>query len=371
MLLPPSDLSAGEAYLRGDIDIAGNIVDALRSARQIPRSLPPRARLRLARALLSLPKPTAAGRPVRARLRGRRHGLERDRAAIAHHYDRPAGFYAQFLDERLVYSCAYFGDEEDSLDLAQERKLELICRKLRLRPGQRLLDIGCGFGSLLTHAAERHGVEAVGVTLSTTQAEAGRERIAAAGLSDRVEIRLADYRELREQFDAVASIGMVEHVGPENIASFCRAVQRLTVGGGLFCLHGIVLGDPNRVKTGRERTFVSKHVFPDGGLVPAWRLVRELERGGFALLDVEQLRPHYALTLRHWVARLEANRNTAVALTSETVYRTWRIYMAASALSFEEGSLGVIQVLGANGRLPREPLPLGRAWMTPEVHAEA
>ncbi len=369
MLLPPSDLSAGEAYLRGEIDIAGDLVAALRAARHIATSLHPRARVRLTRALLSLPSPAGDGRSSRAHLHGRRHGLERDRAAIAYHYDHPAAFYEQFLDRRLVYSCAYFADPGESLDVAQERKLELICRKLRLQPGQRLLDVGCGFGSLLVHAAQRHGVRAVGVTLSATQAEAGRERIAAAGLSDRVEIRLADYRELRERFDAVASIGMVEHVGPENIASFCTTIRRMTVDGGPFLLHGIVLGDPNRVKSGRERTFVSRHVFPDGGLVPAWRLVREVERGGFALLDVEQLRPHYALTLRQWVARLEANHDVAVAAASETAYRTWRIYMAASALSFEEGDLGVVQVLGVNGRHPRQPLPLGRTWMTPEVHA--
>jgi cyclopropane-fatty-acyl-phospholipid synthase len=365
MLLPPTDLAAGEAYLRGDIDITGDLVAALRAAADVVARLSPAARLRLARGLLALPAPARRDRPARARLHGRRHSLQRDRAAIAYHYDHPEAFYEQFLDAALVYSCAYFADPAEPLETAQRRKLDLVCRKLRLRPGQRLLDIGCGWGSLLVHAARRYGVRAVGVTLSTTQAEAGRERVRAAGLEGQVGIRLADYRELHERFDAVASIGMVEHVGPENLLSYGRAVAALTEPGGPFLLHGIVLGDADRLRSGRERSFLSAHVFPDGGLAPVWRVTREMERAGWSFQDAQQLRPHYALTLREWVRRLEANRETATAVAGEEAYRTWRIYMAASALSFEQGALGVLQLLGANGRVPRAPLPLGRAWMEP------
>lgn len=361
LLLPPSDLNAGEAFVRGDVDVTGDLVSALHDLQRMSAGLPPRAIPQLVPLLLRLPAPPR-GHPARARLHGRFHSSARDRAAIAHHYDQPEAFYEQFLDENLVYSCAYWLDPAEPLEAAQARKLDLISRKLRLAPGQRLLDIGCGWGSLLLHAAEHYGVAGVGVTLSRTQAEEGRRRVGEAGLGERVDIRLADYRELDDVFDAVASVGMVEHVGPAHLDGYARAVSRLVRPGGLFCNHGIVTGDPDRVRTGKERTFVSVHVFPDGGLVPAWRMVQAVERGGFEVVDVEQLRPHYALTLREWVRRLESNRDAAVAAAGEQRYRTWRLYMAASAVSFETRTLGVVQVLGHK---PDGALPLGRAWMQP------
>jgi cyclopropane-fatty-acyl-phospholipid synthase len=358
-LVPPFDLHAGEAYAEGAVDIEGD----MEAAMSVAEALAPHlnglgTRLRLGRALLALPAPPRSHHERRARLHGRRHSKDRDRAAIAFHYDLPDEFYRQFLDARQVYSCAYFGSPDMSLEEAQERKIDLICRKLRLRPGQRLLDIGCGWGSLLEWAAEHYGVTGVGVTLSRTQKEAADERLARAGLSDRVEVRLEDYRDLDDEFDAVCSVGMFEHVGPDHLGGYFAAAYRLTRPGGLFLNHGITNGDP-RAEGGDAKTFVSTYVFPDGGLVPAWRAVREMELGGFEVVDVEQLRPHYTLTLRNWVSRLEANHDRAVALTSETDYRIWRTYMAGSAYSFDHGHIGLVQVLGSKGAT----LPLGRDWI--------
>lgn len=366
LLRPPTDLSAGETYVEGDVDVEGDMIAALETGETVGRLLAsPLDKLRVARQLLRLPRPPRRPHTRRARLRGKRHSQERDRAAIAFHYDLPQDFYRTFLDDHLVYSCAYFLHADESLETAQERKLDVICRKLRLQPEQRLLDIGCGWGSLLLHAARHYGVRGVGVTLSRTQAEAGRERIAAAGLADRVEIRLADYRELHERFDAVASVGMFEHVGPDHLPEYFSAAYRLTRPGGLFCNHGIVTGDARRVNTGEGRSFVSTYVFPDGGLVPAWRAVREMQAAGFELLDVEQLRPSYALTLRHWVRRLEAGHEAAVAAASETDYRVWRAYMAGSSVAFAAGRIGVVQLLGVRAVDGRHDVPFGRRWMLP------
>jgi cyclopropane-fatty-acyl-phospholipid synthase len=362
VLRPPLDLHAGEAYAEGAVDIEGDMEAAMVAVAAIGERLPgPVGRTRLVVPVLRLPGPPRRRHSRRAQLHGRRHSKSRDRAAIAFHYDLPHEFYRQFLDDGLVYSCAYFADPDEKLETAQARKLDVVCRKLRLEPGQRLLDIGCGWGSMLLHAAEHYGVHGVGVTLSQTQKDAADERIAAAGLADRVEVRLEDYRDVQGEFDAVCSIGMFEHVGPERLAEYFAATHRLTRPGGLFLNHGITLGDPHLRESSRSKTFSTAYVFPDGGLVPAWRAVKEVEQAGFELLDVEQLRPNYTLTLREWVRRLEANHAAAVAAASETDYRIWRAYMAASAIGFDQGDMGVIQVLGSKGR----QVPLGRAWMLP------
>ena len=363
MLSPPADLSAGEAYVDGAVDFEGDPVAAVAAGAALTEALSPADRAALLRRLRRLPRPPRGRSARRARLRGRLHSRARDRAAVAFHYDLPQTFYESFLDRNLVYSCAYFAHPGEALERAQERKLDVICRKLRLRPGLRLLDIGCGWGSLLLHAARHYGATGEGVTLSRTQAEAAQRRIVEAGLEGQVEVRLADYRDVTGRFDVIASVGMVEHVGPENLERYTAAAFALLEPGGLFCNHGIVTGDAERVRTGRERTFVSAYVFPDGGLVPAWRAVQSLQRGGFEILDVEQLRPHYALTLRRWIANLQDHHDAAAAAASEADYRIWRAYMAGSAYSFASGSLGVVQVLcrKPGGADP----PLGRAWMLP------
>lgn len=364
-LLPPSDLTAGEAYVEGDIDIEGDMVAVLGAAQRIATAMGPGRKVALAALLGAMPAPPRRRHHRRAELNGELHSRERDRAAVAFHYDLPAAFYEQFLDEHLVYSCAYVGATDEPLEVAQERKLEVVCRKLRLRPGMRLLDVGCGFGSLVEHAARHHGVEAVGVTLSETQAEVGRGRIEALGLAGKVELRLQDYRDVTGTFDAVASIGMVEHVGPSNYPEYFATLRRLAAPGALVLNHGIVVGDPSDADHETTDTFVGSYVFPDGGVGPAWRVVAETEKAGLELLDVEQLRPHYAWTLRRWIARLERNHDAAVAVAGEQDYRIWRTYMAGSALSFEEGSLGIVQVLG---RAPGgDALPWGREWRLPTM----
>ena len=374
MLWPPSDVTAGQAYVNGAYDISGDIVatiaDGARLGELSRASLPVKAQV--AAAILRMPSPPpGAQAPTRAvRLSGRLHSRERDRAAVSFHYDHPATFYSSFLDTELTYSCAYFATPRGDLDLAQRRKHDLVCRKLRLQPGDRLLDVGSGFGSLLLHAARHYGVTGVGVTLSQTQVAVARERIAAAGLSDRIEVRLADYRDLHERFDAVASIGMIEHVGPEQLDTWWATVRRLVGPGGLVLCHGIVLGDAEAIREGTEETFVTAYVFPDGGLVPAWRLVRHAEQASMELLDVHQLRPHYEWTLRTWIERLEANREQAVAAAGEDTYRIWRTYLAGSAYSFATRSLGVVQVLARAPGAGRQ-LPPDRAWMEPTEVAGA
>ena len=366
LLVPPSDMAAGEAYVRGAIDVEGGMADALGATTAALSALSLADRARIARLLLALPAPPRTDTQRRAHLRGIRHSPARDRAAIQFHYDLPLSFYESFLDPALVYSCAYFATPDEDLATAQRRKLDLICRKLSLRPGERLLDVGCGYGALLIHAATCYGVSGVGVTLSQVQFDESSKRVAEAGVADRVQILQADYRELPGStpvFDKAASVGMFEHVGPARLGEYFATMRRLLRPGGLFCNHGIVTAHAD---AGRRRrpTFISTYVFPDGELVPAWRAVREIERGGFELVDAEQLRPHYALTLGHWVANLERNHGAAVAAASEADYRIWRAYMAGSAQAFTRGALGVVQILGA--RRPTGPggaatYPLTRA----------
>jgi cyclopropane-fatty-acyl-phospholipid synthase len=302
-----------------------------------------------------VPPPVPA---AEARTGGRLHSLGRDRAAIHHHYDVSNRFYALVLGPSMVYSCAYFEDPGDTLEAAQERKLELICRKLRLAPGERLLDIGCGWGSLLLHAAQHHGVRGVGVTLSSAQAELARERIRDAGLSDRVEIRVCDYRELDDgPFDKIASVGMYEHVGRVELDRYTRRVRALLRPGGLFLNHGIAR---LRSTPPDGDTFISRYVFPDGELLPLSDVAGALEAAGLEVRDVESLREHYPLTLRAWGRNLERRREAAIAEVGAERERVWRLYMLGSALSFEAGEITVIQVLSARGGSPHG-LPLARA----------
>ena len=363
MLWRADELTVGEAYLYDDVDVEGDIAALVEMADQLltrPAGLG--ARLRAARDLLSLP---GDNRPRHgrqgARLRGALHSRGRDRQAIAYHYDVSNDFFALWLDRRMVYSCAYFPTEEASLDTAQERKLEHICRKLRLRPGERLLDIGCGWGALVIHAAQRHGVEALGITLSRAQAELANRRIEEAGLAARCRVECRDYRDLadREAFDKIASVGMFEHVGEAKLPEYFGRAWTLLRPGGAFLNHGIAFTRPQPVRRGP--TFFDRYVFPDGELVALSATLRAAESGGFEVRDVESLREHYALTLRHWLARLEERHAEARRVADEVAYRVWRLYMALAVHQFTSGRTTIYQTLLSKPDRGASGLPLTRA----------
>jgi cyclopropane-fatty-acyl-phospholipid synthase len=364
MFLPPSELALAEAYIYDDVDIEGDLEAIFPLADHLLIERPPTAleRFRLARRLLQLP---TDGRPDSGtgavELSGKRHSLARDRRAISYHYDRSNEFFAVFLDRELVYSCAYFVHENDDLETAQRQKLDYLCRKLRLRPGERLLDIGCGWGALIRHAVRHHGVEAVGITLSARQAELADERIRAAGLADRCRVELRDYRELdeRESFDKLVSVGMFEHVTEDGLPLYFRQAWRLLRPGGVFLNHGI--SRPVAQAPRRGPSFVQRYVFPDGGLVPIGTALLVADEAGFEVRDVESLREHYVLTLRHWVRRIEESHEAAVHAADEVSYRVWRLYMSGSAHGFRSGRLNVHQTLFAKPERGRSRLPLTRA----------
>ncbi|HET6665567.1 MAG TPA: cyclopropane-fatty-acyl-phospholipid synthase family protein, partial [Acidimicrobiales bacterium] len=281
-----------------------------------------------------------------ARLHGRRHSPERDAAAIAHHYDVSNEFYELVLGPSLTYSCAVFDDPEGTLEEAQSAKYELICQKLRLEPGMRLLDVGCGWGSMALHAAEHHGVAVTGVTLSQRQVELAGKRIAEAGLADRVEVRLQDYRDVADEpYDAISSIGMFEHVGAARLGEYFGRLRELLTPQGRLLNHGIV-HPPSRHSHFARRGFIDRYVFPDGEIHDVGMVVTAMEAAGFEVRHSENLREHYALTLRRWVGNLERHWEDAVAQVGSGRARVWRLYMAASARNFEAGRTGLQQVLG-------------------------
>jgi len=352
----PGELGLARAYIAGDIDIEGDVYSTLEAALAPVGRLTtrgefsrPSARqwVELVRSATAL---GAVGRPpepppeeFRRPRRVRRHSPARDAAAVTHHYDVGNEFYALVLGPTLVYSCGVWTDEGTGLDAAQEAKLDLVCRKLGLRPGMRLLDVGCGWGGLALHAARRYGADVVGITLSEEQATLARQRVAEAGLDARITIRVQDYRAGADgPFDAVSSIGMAEHVGRAGMPAYVAALHELLVPGGRLLHHAIAWAGGET--TWADDTFIARYVFPDGELISLADTLGALEER-FEVLDVEALRRHYALTLRAWVDRLEKHWDRAVALTSEGRARVWRLYMAAAALSFEAGKLGVNQVL--------------------------
>jgi cyclopropane-fatty-acyl-phospholipid synthase len=358
----PNQLGLGRAWVSGALDVDGDLERVLGLRRRVGGlALGRLDRARLAASALLVAGPCALRRPPipesEAAPAGRLHSLRRDQASVRHHYDVSNRFYQLLLGPGLVYSCAYFTDAGDSLETAQERKLELICRKLCLRPGERLLDIGCGWGSLVLHAAARHGVHALGVTLSEPQAELARRRIASAGLGDRAEVRVLDYREIDEQpFDKIASVGMYEHVGRAQLDTYVDTVYGLLRPGGLFLNHGITRLS---ARASRGPTFIGRYVFPDGELHPVNDIIGALEARGLEVRDVESLREHYALTLRRWVANLAARREEVIAEVGEERERVWRLYMLGSAQGFEAGEIGVYQTLAARAGAPHT-LPLDR-----------
>jgi cyclopropane-fatty-acyl-phospholipid synthase len=355
----------GRAYVEGLVDVAP-LEPFLAPLASAPVSQLFRAWPAVAAALLALgARPSRA--PVtgaEARLRGIRHSRRRDAEAIRHHYDLPPEFYALFLDSSMTYSCAYFESPDDDLDTAQLSKLEHVCRKLRLRPGETLLDIGCGYGSLVLHAAQHHGVHALGITLSAAQVDESRRRIRERGLEDRVVVRLGDYRDDNGTHDAVASIGMVEHVGRRKLGEYSAAVQRSLRPGGRALIHGITQR-PGMVWN--RASFNDAFVFPDGELEDIGLMVREYEHAGLEVRDVESLREHYELTLRHWLRRLDAGWEDAVRIAGEARALVWRLYMTGAAVSFRLGTVAIHQTLMVrpDGE-GSSNLPLTRRdWYTP------
>lgn len=367
-----SDLAAGEAVVRGDIAVRGDVEQAFAALDAIAAMRSPADWIAIAALAARLPRLPAAQRSPRARgrarLRGRLHSPERDRAAIAYHYDVSNEFYALWLDREMTYSCAYFRDPSTSLDDAQTDKLDYICRKLRLRAGERLLDVGCGWGSLVRFAAREYGAQAVGVTLSSKQAEYARARIRAEALDDRCSIEVRDYRELASlgAFDKAASVGMVEHVGAGLLAVYFQAVFDALRQGGLFLNHGIITQRARDRGAARYFShgsrFIEHYVFPDGELPRLPAMTEAASDAGFEVRDVENLREHYALTLRHWFQGLEGHEEAARALVGDEILNVWRFYVAGSARAFAAGRMGVVQMLLAK-RTPGggAELPLTRA----------
>lgn len=347
-LYAPNELGFGRAYVMGELDIEGDLFAAMRAlVREAPDDL--RVGIRsLTRALAAAARLGVIGRPPapppeEARLSGWLHSKARDAAAIAHHYDVSNDFYRLVLGPSMTYSCARFTDPGMTLEDAQAAKYELICRKLGLAPGARLLDVGCGWGGMVLHAARHHGVHALGVTLSHPQAELALKRTADAGVADRVEIAVRDYRDLTGTYDAVSSIGMFEHVGHDHAGEYFATLHALLRPGGRLLNHAISTPDGARFD---RRSFIARYVFPDGELQDVSAVCRGMQAAGFEVRDVESLREHYARTLRAWVANLESGWDAAVSLVGERRARVWRLYMTGAAVSFEEAEIGIHQVLG-------------------------
>lgn len=350
VLWAPGELGVARAFVAGDLDVDGDLYEAIRALRPAAANL--RAGWRaLPRTAAAARRLGAVGRPLppppeEARPRGRRHSAARDAEVVGHHYDVGNDFYRLVLGPSMTYSCARFANPPMSLTEAQESKHDLVCRKLGLQeqPGMRLLDVGCGWGSMAIHAARQYGADVVGVTISREQHDAARRRVEEAGLADRVDIRLHDYRDLRgERFDAISSIGMSEHVGKAGIGEYFSTLSSLLAPGGRLLNHAISSVGGSKLGS---RSFMGRYVFPDAELLDLGDTVLAMQDAGFEVRDVESLREHYALTLRQWVANLEERWDEAVDLVGARRARVWRLYMAASVVGFEDGGLAVHQVLG-------------------------
>jgi len=344
----PDLMKLGEAYVEGHIDLDGSVHEVFRVGERFAR--------------------VAAGGGALAPLKKVvAHTRARDRKAIEYHYDVSNDFYALWLDRRMVYSCAYFKREDDSLEVAQEQKLDHILTKLALKPGERLLDIGCGWGGLIFRAVEKFGARAVGITLSQNQYEYVRAKIRERGLADRCEVRLQDYRDVPEEggYDKVASVGMFEHVGLNNLVVYFRKMHSLVKDGGLVLNHGITSVDLESGSVGMGAgDFIGRYVFPHGELPHIALVLREMSAGGFEVTDVESLRRHYALTTTLWASRLEAQKEKARAIAGEKRYRIWSVYLAGCAYGFAHNWNNIYQVLACKQGGPGlEPLPLTRDFM--------
>ena len=344
-LRAPGQLGLGRAFVSGDLEVddIDKVIALLDSWK--PPPLGRRARLRLllaAFAACGMTLPPSAPQ-AELRPRGARRSKARDARSVRHHYDLPPEFFALFLDQSMTYSCAIFSRGADSLEAAQRQKLDLVCDKLALAPGESVLDVGCGWGSFAVHAASHHSVEVVGITLSEPQARVARQRIAAAGVGDRVEIRVMDYRDFAgERFDAIASVGMVEHVGAERIDAYAQRLAGLLPPGGRLLNHGIARLRHTDPEAG---PFSERYVFPDADPLHLSRVLLALERSGFVTAHVESFADDYAVTLRHWAQRLDEHRDEAARLAGEERLRVWRLYLRAARSGFETGFTSIYQVL--------------------------
>lgn len=361
LALEGSQIALGEAYVHGELDVEGDLFCVFEVARHVlSRSAGLRESLsgKLARRAFLMARTVKYGLP---------HSPARDRTSIAYHYDQPVEFFRPWLGPTLVYSCACFESEADSLDQAQTRKLELICRKLRLQPGERFFDFGCGWGSLILHAAGRHHAQACGITLSRNQAAVTEQRIAEAGLDAGCEVLFEDYREFGKRgrlFDKMASVGMYEHVGLRNLSTYFAIAWRMLRPGGCFLNHGIARSAACAPRS--DDSFIGRYVFPDGELVTLTETIQAAEEAGFEVRDVENLREHYTLTLRHWVEGLRRHRESLLRLVPETTWRIWLLYMAGCAAAFRRGDIALYQVLLSRPDRGRSGLPLTRAdWYRP------
>lgn len=354
LVAEPNEITLGEAFIHGDLDVEGDIFSVFSIAEHIFNYPRPLRRQILEKAYATF---YGLGQWFK---HGSRHSLQRDRASISYHYDQPVDFFEPWLGQSLVYSCAYFQNAEDTLDDAQERKLDLICRKLRLQPKERFLDIGCGWGSLVLHAANKYHAYAQGITLSKEQEQVAKQRIEQTSLAQRCGIELRDYREpdgVQHTFDKIASVGMFEHVGLKNLAQYFSTVRKFLRPGGVFLNHGITR---SYTSENRKVSFVDRYVFPDGQLVTLSQVLEAAESRGLEVRDVENLREHYELTLRRWVEGLRRNSGKLLQRVSGVTYRTWLLYMAGSAAAFRRGDIAVHQVLFSRPDRGRSQLPLTR-----------
>jgi cyclopropane-fatty-acyl-phospholipid synthase len=347
----------GDAYVDGTISVEGEIENVLAVGISLAERF---GRIgvvqRLARVAGHIPRPRSAAS---------------DAANVQYHYDVGNDFYRLWLDERMIYSCAYFKTGSEDIHTAQKQKLDHICRKLMLRPGERLLDVGCGWGGLLVWAATHYGVRGVGITLSERQYSHATELVARSDLADRIEIRQQDYRDLRNDspFDKIVSVGMYEHVGLENLPTYFAIIADRLKPGGVFLNHGIVATDPEgRARGPAGGEFIDRYVFPGGALPHLSRVLVELSRVGLEFADAEDLRPHYALTLRHWSHRLEAQREDAIRTAGPKRFRVWRVFLAGMACAFDSGWLSIVQVLSFK---PLQSGEINRPWTRAYQYTEA
>lgn len=364
LLTAPGSLGLARAYVAGDIDMVGDVYAVLGlSGRLQGLRLGRRGWLDLARlartsGAIGVPLPPP---PEEARVAGRLHSKRRDAAVVSHHYDVSNEFYRLLLGPSMTYSCAVWAHPSVGLETAQEAKYELVCRKLGLRPGMRLLDVGCGWGGMVIHAARHHGVKATGVTLSTQQAALADQRVREAGLADRVTIRCEDYRAIDDgPYDAVSSIGMFEHVGARHLSEYFTSMYSLLAPGGRLLNHGI--GRPAGSKPMGRNGFIQRYVFPDGELEEFGAVVTAIQQAGFEIRHSENLREHYGLTLREWVSNLERHYDEAVSLVGPGRARVWHLYMAGSALAFEAGDIVVHQALAIRKNCGRSGMALRPDW---------